>query len=99
MRRRYLALHRTMETYEHECCWFAGIVLSAARRSNKDCCQGKHQTANACKRIGTRRWAVVDPFRIDSTAAALLVLAFDDNGRDAIGSPMASEKNANKRTN
>src|SRR5258708_39001580 len=85
MCRRYLAINRTMETNENEHCWFAGIVLSAARCSHKDRCQEKHHTSNACKRMGPRRCAVVDAFRIDNIAVALL--AFDDAARGAIVSP------------
>ena len=94
MRRRYLALNRTMETHENKCCWFAGIGLSAARCSHKDRYQEKHQTSNACKRMGPRRCAAVDAFRINNTAVA--VLAFDEAGRDAIEGARATEKKGNK---
>ena len=71
MCRRYLALNRTVETHEHERCWFAGIVLGAARCPHKDHRQEKYQTPNACesprrqKRSATRYRMF--KFRVDVT--------------------------------
>src|SRR5258708_35970893 len=96
MCRRYLALNRTMETYKHERCGFAGIVLSPARCSHRDRRQEKYQSPNMCQRTGPRRWVVIDAFRIDSTAGAALVLAFDEVGRGAIENPRATERKGNK---
>jgi hypothetical protein len=90
MRSRNLALNRTVETHENERCWATGIVLSAARCSHKDRYQEKHQTSNACKRMGPRRCAVVDAFQIDNTAVAMPVFG------DAIESARAAEKKGNR---
>ena len=94
MRCRNLALNRTVETHENKRWWFAGIWFSAACCSREDRYQEKHQASNACEGMEIRRWAVVDVFRVDYAAVAML--AFDEARQGAVENARATEKKGNR---